>query len=341
MLSLDVFNQDIFSAISMSRAVDKMDYVPSTLGSIPGLFVPEPVRTTSIWIEERTTGFQILQTSPRGTAPGQVGGDKRKARAFNTVRVAAASRIELSELQNIRAFGSESELKQLGQEVSRRQFKIKQSFDLTWENLRMGCVTGIVKDADGSVIYNWAEEFGQAQPTEINFDLANASPAEGALKKKCNQVVRSITKGLKGTGQAQRIVAIVDDEFWDLLTNHPEVVKTYQNWEAAVALRGDLTKPWSTPFRFGNIDWINYRGTDDGVSLTVGSGKAKFFPVGAGIFRWAMSPGEGLFANTLGQDTYSGIVTDKDRGWWADVEMYGYPLPVCTMPGALASGRAG
>lgn len=340
MLSMDVFNQDIFSAISMSRAVDRMDYVPGLLGQIPGLFVPEPVRTKAIWIEARSTGFKILQTSPRGTAPGQVGGDKRNARAFNTVRIAEASRIESEELQSIRAFGSDTELKQLMDEVARRQFKIKQDFDLTWENLRMGCIQGIVKDADGSVIYNWGDEFGQAQPAEIDFDLDNAAPAEGALKKKCNQVVRSITKGLQGVGIAQRVVAIVGDAFWDDLTNHPEVVKTYANWEAAVALRGDLTKPWSLPFRFGNIDWYNYRGTDDGTTLTVGTDKARFFPVGAGIFRWAMSPGEGFeHANTLGQDTYSRMVVDRDRGWWADVEMYGYPLPVCTMPGALASGR--
>jgi hypothetical protein len=29
-------------------------------------------------------------------------------------------------------------------------------------------------------------------------------------------------------------------------------------------------------------------------------------------------------------------VLDKDRNSWADVEMYSYPLPVCTMPQALA-----
>ena len=340
MLNFDVFNQDIFSAISMSRAVDKMPFVPGLLGSIPGLIEYEPVRTKAIWIEERANGISILQTSPRGSAPSQVGGDKRKARAFNTVRIAQASRVEAEELQNIRAFGSDSELKQLMVELGRRQMKIKQNFDLTWENLRMGMVKGVVTDADGSTIYDWGAEFGQVQPAEIDFDLDNASPASGALKKKCNAVVRSITKGLQGVGVAQRVVAIVGDAFWDDLATHPEVERTYANWEAAVALRGDLAKPWSTPFRFGNIDWINYRGTDDGTTLTVGADKARFFPVGAGIFRWAMSPGEGFdFANTLGQDVYSRIVLDKDRQWWADVEMYGYPLPVCTMPQALASGR--
>ena len=61
-----------------------------------------------------------------------------------------------------------------------------------------------------------------------------------------------------------------------------------------------------------------------------------FFPVGAGIFKWAMSPGESFeHIGQLGQKFYPGIVVDKDRNQWADVEMYSYPLPVCTMPQAL------
>ena len=68
--------------------------------------------------------------------------------------------------------------------------------------------------------------------------------------------------------------------------------------------------------------------------------KCKFFPVGAGIFRWAMSPGESFeFVNTPGQLVYSRIVLDKDRNTYADVEEYSYPLPVCTMPQALHRGK--
>jgi hypothetical protein len=53
-----------------------------------------------------------------------------------------------------------------------------------------------------------------------------------------------------------------------------------------------------------------------------------------------MSPGES-FADLgqLGQNFYSNIGRDTVRDWWADVEMYSYPLPVCTMPQALYRAR--
>jgi len=335
MIAMDVFNSDAFSATSLSTAVEKIDYVPGFLGTIPGLFEPDPVRSDAIWIEERSTGAVILPTSPRGAPPHQVSGDIRKARAFQTVRVADASRINASELLGIRAFGSETELKTVQEEVARRQFKMKQNMDLTWENLRMGAVLGAVYDADGTtLIYDWAAEFSQTIPTELDFDLDNGSPAEGALRRKCNAVRRSIEIGLKGM-TFSAIYGLCGDAFYDDLTAHPEIIKTYLNQPEASVLRDSYGRPWDS-IRYGGIQFVNYRGTDDGSTVAVNTDKAKFFPVGAGIFKWAMSPGES-FADigSLGSDFYSMIVTDKDRDRWADVEVYSYPLPVCTMPQAL------
>jgi hypothetical protein len=250
------------------------------------------------------------------------------------VRIADSSRVWASELQNIRAFGSTDQLQSLQIEVARRQQKILRNIELTKENLRLGAVQGIVLDADGSTIYNWATEFGQTIPAEVGWDLQNVSPAEGAVRKKCTAAIRSIRKGLKGLA-APRVVALCGDTFWDDLTSHPEVIKTFLNWQAAADLRNDHGNAWST-FRYGDIDFINYRGTDDGTSVAIGTTKAKFFPVGSGIFRWALSPGERFeFVNTLGQDNYSAMVLDKDRNTWADIEVYSYPLPICTMPQAL------
>lgn len=335
-LSLDVFNQDAFSAISLSAAVDKIDYVPSFLDSMPGLFETDSVRTEEIWIEERTTGAVVLQTSPRGTPLRNEGMDKRVARPFKTVRVGDSSRIVPSELQNIRAFGTADVLMSLQLEIARRQLKIKRNLSLTWENLKLGAVQGKVVDADGSLIYNWATEFNQTIPAEVNFDLENTNPASGAVRKACTGVVRSIRRGLKGRPLI-RIVGICGDNFWDDFTSHKEVRETYKNWAAAADLRNDVGAAWSG-FRYGEINFFNYRGTDDNSTVAVPTNKCKFFPVGAGIFRWAQSPGESFeFVNTPGQRVYSRIVVDKDRNSWADVEETSYPLPVCTMPQALGS----
>lgn len=334
-LTLDVFNQDAFSAISLSTAVDKIDYVPSFLDSMPGLFEPDSVRTEQIWIEERATGAVVLQTSPRGTPPRSGGGEQRKARAFRTVRVADSSRVWASELQNIRAFGTADQLMSLQIEIARRQLKIKRNFALTWENLKLGAVQGTVVDADGTtVIYNWATELSQTIPAEVNWDLEATTPASGVVKKACTAAVRSIRRGLKGFPIA-KIVGLCGDAFWDDLIAHNEVRRTYENWAAAADLRNDVGKAWSG-FRYGDIEFVNYRGTDDNSTVAIGTTKCKFFPVGSGIFRWAMSPGESFeFVNTPGQLVYSRIVLDRDRNTWADVEEYSYPLPVCTMPQAL------
>lgn len=340
MLSMNVFKQDAFSAIQLSASIDRLDYVPTFLQTLPQIIEIEPVRTDVIWIEDRATGAAILPFSPRGAPPTQTGGDKRNARSYPTLRYADASRITASELFNIRAWGSEVSIKTLQEEIARRQFKMKRNFQLTKEFHLFNLVTQakVIDPASSSTVVDWTAEWSQSIPSALNFDLSNATPAEGAVRKLCTQVRRSIQVNLKGIAVPTRIVGICGDTFWDNLTSHPEVVKTYLNWAAAADLRNGYGKEWSS-FRYGEIDFVNYRGTDDGTTLAVGAKNVKFFPAGTGIFKWALSPGEKFeHLGTLGQDMYSNMVTDDDRDAWADVEAYSYPLPVCTQPSALHQG---
>lgn len=331
MLTMDVFKGDAFSAISMTQAVEKVGFIPGFLGAMPGLFVPQPVTTTSIMIEERENAPALIQTSSRGEPPSQEGGVKRKVRSFPTLRLAKGSRITASEIQNIRAFGSDTELQTLQGEMASRMAKLRGDIELTLENMRLGCVQGLVVDADSSTLYDWATEFGQSIPAEIDFDLDNAAPASGVVRKNCNAVVRSILTNLKGLGgNAVRVHAICGDNFWDDLTAHKEVRETYLNTQAAAALReGNAYES----FNYGGITWTNYRGSS---GVAVNTDKARFFPVGAGIFQIAWSPGESFeLANTLGRPVYSQVIADDKRNAYVDLEVFSYPLPVCTVPAAL------
>ena len=339
MIGFDIFNNDAFSAVSMTQAVDKMGHVPSFLRKMAGLYVPVPVRTEMVMIEQRENAPALIQTDLRGAPPKRKAGDTRSARAFKTVRLAQSSRIMATSLQNIRAFGSETELQAMQVEIARRQKLLTADIDLTEENLFLGMVQGLVKDADGSTLYDWATEFGQNIPAEIDFDLDAGSPASGAVRKKCNEVVRSIVRGLDGLGGEDVAVhALCGDAFWDDLTAHSEVRQTYLNTMAAQELRGQVGRVFQS-FVYGDIVWHNYRGTD-GSAVRVPTNEAKFFPVGAGIFQMAYSPGESFdFVNTLGMPRYSMMVLDRDRNAWADVEVYSYPLPVCVQPKALHRAR--
>ncbi|MEX0758051.1 MAG: major capsid protein [Tistlia sp.] len=334
MVSMDVFKGDAFSATSLTASVDKVGYVPTLLDSMPGLFMDKPIRTTDVWIEERDNGPALIQTSERGSPIAEKEGDKRKARSFRTVRLAQKSRIMSEELQNIRAFGQETELKQLQTEIARRQVLMRNDMQLTREHHALGCLQGLVTDADGSTLYNWATEFGQTIPVEVDFDLDAPTPASGVVRKKCNAAVRSILRGLKGLGGNQvEVIGLAGDNFWDDLTAHSEVRETYLQTQAAASLReGNAFES----FRYGGITWINYRGTDDGSTVAVGTDKAKFFPRNAGIFQRAWAPAERFeFVNTPGKQLYSWIVLDRDDNAWADVKQFAYPLYVCVQPQAL------
>lgn len=345
MATLDIFNNDAFKTVSLTDALIRQEFQPTFIRSL-NLFTPRRVRTEAVAIEEKDGVLGVIQTSQRGEPLGQRTGQKRTIRDFRTPRIAKADTITAAEISQIRAFGSETELMQVQQEVAERlngPSGLMREVEMTWENLQLGAVQGIVLDADGStVIYNWFDEFNVTQPTEIDFDLDNATPASGAVRKKCNQVVRQMMKAAQGAWVPGRtsIMGICGDNFYDDLTAHPEIRETYLNTQMASDLRENVGMPYES-FRYGGIRFVNYRGTDDGTTISVNTDQCKFFPVGApGAFQMAYSPGE--FFDTInmpGRDVYAMTVPDRDRNAWVGIEVYSYPLPICTRPLMLQRAR--
>ena len=144
-------------------------------------------------IEEREGSLNLIETTSRGSPAAQNTTNKRKARSFIVPHVALEDTILADEIQNLRAFGSESQLEGIQQTVQFRLAEMSRKHDATLEHLRVGAIKGQILDADGStVLYDLFNEFGVTQYTEIDFDLDNASPVEGAVKKKCHDVRRKI-----------------------------------------------------------------------------------------------------------------------------------------------------
>lgn len=339
MAHMDVFNDNAFSMAELTARVDKEDHLPQLLGSM-GLFEPVPIRTTVATIEQRDTTLSLIQTSPRGAPLEEQTDNKRKLLYVETPRIAKGDTLYASEIQSIRAFGSETELMQAAREIGRRNMRLRRDAELTWENMRLGAVKGIVLDADGSALVNWFTIMNVSQDSEIDFDLDNASPASGAVRRKCAQVVRQMTVGGKGAMLATtRVVGLAGDNFFDDLTAHSEVRQTFLNTQEAMRLREGYA--WTT-FTYGGIQWINYRGTDDGTTVGVGTDKAIFFPLGAApeTFQHIKAPAETFdFVNTPGQDFYAMLVRDLQRNMWVRPEVYSYPLFVCTRPKMLQRAK--
>lgn len=341
MAAIDIFNNRAFGMVEMTSAVNANPYKPGYLGSL-NLFSPKPIATTAAAIELKDGTLNLIQTSQRGAPLAEGEREKRDIYYRETVRIAKGHTIKSDEIQNVRAYGSMSELESMLNVVADRlngPTGLIAQVEYTWEHMRLGAVQGAVLDADGSTIVDWFSVLGQAQPAEVNFDLANASPASGAVRKVCTGVVRGVIRALGGLWMpGSYILALCGDNFWDDLTAHAEIRQTYLNTQAAADLRGGLA---FESFNYGGITWVNYRGSDNGSTVAIGTDKVKFVPVNVpGLFDVAYSPSESMpFVNTPGLPLYSMMILDDDRQMFARPEVYSYPLFICTRPKALFRGK--
>lgn len=336
MATMDVFNNNAFGATSLSGFVQKMDFRPQLLGSL-GIFTPTPVRTRNIFVDRIDGGLTLIPASADGAPPVSLERDTRDAVALRTVRLAKESTLFASQLDSLRASGTETELMAVQAELATRFQRIRNDMDLTHEHMRLGALQGKVLDADGvTVIYDYEAEFNEAIPAAISFELDVSTTDVHAI---CKGVARSMARSGKGSLAGASIHALAGDAFYDELVSHPNVEKFYLNQSAARELQQAQGQIFES-FRIGGITFHNYQGTDDNSTVAVPTAEAKFFPVGAqDVFSVAYSPLETVdFVGTTGQSVYAMTIPDRDRNMWVKAEIYSYPLFVCQQPRVLRKG---
>jgi len=336
---LDIFNNDAFSVTSLTDALRDVKPRPSRLGDL-GLFSYESVSTLSVAIERIGDVLQLVAPTPRG-APGEVRDEPK--RTIEDIRIPHFQRdwsVYADEVQGIRAFGSETVLETVQSKVAQKIAANTADLDLTDEYARIGAVQGIVTYKGGQTL-NLFNKFGVSQPAEIDFDLDNASPVDGALLKKCTALIRAVRAALGGLPFTY-LHAFVGDNFFDDLLTHKEVRETYKHDSQSEFLRTSFVGPnrGSNPiFQFGNIVWENYgaiEATGDGALMGIDTNLAKFVPMGLpGLFRGYYAPADYVeTVNTLGRPTYA-KQWPMQNGKGIHGETQRNVLHICTRPNAL------
>ena len=274
MTIMDVFHQDPFRTIELTTAVEKVPYIPDGLG-VMGVFEDKPIRTEALMVESRQGVLTLVPFTDRGAPGTQRTTERRDARFFSVGRLKVEDTIYASEIAGIREFGQESVMMQIQAEVARRLVGptgLRSLLEYTREFHRLAAVQGLLLDADGSTRYNWFTEFGITPNPTVAFNLA--AKVNGSLRPLCNELTRTMKRKAQGAFTPRtRIKALCGDAFWDNFITHPDVEKTYLNWREASDLRkGTAFETYS----FSEIDWTNYRGSDNVVGLqgglTSGSG---------------------------------------------------------------------
>lgn len=322
-MHMDIFNNDAFSVVNLTKAMEDVPHQPQRLAEI-GLFSEEGITTTSVSLESIGSTISLVPSAQRGSPGRPMTNDKRTLRSMSTIHLPQRASIVADEVQNLRAFGAESDVETAQALMNRKLTKMRRDLDTTIEYQRMGAIKGQILDADGTtVLEDLYAAFGVTQ-TSHNMILGTAATKVTVRAVEAKRKMEAALGGLMYVD----LRALCSASFFDALVGHPAVEKAYDRWLNGEFLRTDNR----AGFLFAGILWEEYRGTVNGVPF-VADGEAHLVPSGA----------PDLFATYFAPADYMETVNTTGLAYYAKqepmpfnkgimVEAQSNPLSICTRP---------
>lgn len=351
---LDVFQGSAFNVMTLTAAINKIPYSPGRLGRL-GLFKPQSITTTVATIEEKHGKLSLLNTGARGARNLAMTQSRagRQQRAFVIPHVPQRDALLADSLQNVRAFGRETETEVFATVLNDKLEVLRANHEVTHEWHRMGAIKGIILDGDGtSVIYDLFAEFG-ITPLTVSFDFTDVGTFDDAnptqdMKAKALEVIRTMQAQLGGT-PLNGVMAFCGDNFFDNLTGHATVRRAWERQQDMAAGAGSMNQfarnqqagfdtVRETGFEYAGIRWENYRGTI-GSQAFIDSDECRFFPLNTpDVFTEIAAPADYVeTVNTLGRPIYAKQERmEFDKG--VDIETQSNVLMMCQRPAVLIQG---
>ena len=299
MATLDIFNDDAFSVSALTQTIVDIPRVPTLLGD-EGLFNEYGITTTTMMIERTGSGLKLVPTAPRGGVGATVGRENRKLIPIAAVHLPQRDTIMADEVQNVRAFGSETEVEGVQRLVQRQLVQLKSNIDLTLEHMRVGALKGKVMDADGvSEIWDLYSIFGMTQ-TVLGFNI-NTAASSVDLRQKTEDLKRAIQRKLGGKSFS-RVRVKCSESWFDKFVGHDKMYKAWELYQGGVFNR---EFPGQNFVFNGVVFQVYSGGTDKGDFIP--AGEAYAYPEGVrGMFQIAYAPGDYMeTVNTMGVPYYA------------------------------------
>lgn len=317
-----------FSLETLTAAINEIPHKPTQLGD-SGLFEYDGVATLTVAIEKKGQTLEIVSTAPRGASGSGMGRTERELRDFRIPHIPLFDQVMADEVQGVRQFGTTDQPEPLEARINEVMGLGKGRLDYTLEYHRVGALKGIVYDKDGSVLYNFFNEFDVTQQTH-DFNLDNE---DTDVREQCDVALEKISDELGGV-MMTGAVAWCGKAFYRALISHPSVKNTYLNQAQAAELRTAL--PDSVDI--GGIVFRRYRGKVGGTAM-IADDDCYTVPTGVSqllIGRFAPAPYNET-VNTKGLPIYAKAIEKRNGTGW-DLEMQSNPLHVCTRPRAIVKG---
>jgi hypothetical protein len=323
-MHMDIFNDDAFSVVSLTKAIEDMPSVPGRIGQL-GLFTEEAISTTSVSIEKQGNALTLVGSAPRGSAGQTAAREKRQMLTLNCIHLPQYDSVNADEIQNVRAFGSETDVETIQRVTNKRLTRMRRDLDVTLEFQRMGAIKGIVLDSDGTtVLENLHTRFGTTPATK-NMILGTAGTN---IKQKVVEAKRQMRDALGGLS-ISGYRAMCSTTFFDALVAHAKVEAAYDRWMNGEFLRSDQTE---LGFYFAGVFWEEYDGSV-GAQEFIAPGTAQMIPEGVpDLFVTHFAPADYMeTVNTMGQAYYAKQWA-KDGNKGIHIESQSNPIHICTRP---------
>ena len=304
--------QGAYDNITLTGAINR---VPSRYDRVSrlGIFQPAPVTTKVFSMDDIITSVLMLNPVPTGGTVPMMGNSTRKHIGLETSRYPLDFVIRPSDIQGVRAWGSEAD-ETYANVLTRKMESKRASFDQTAEYLRVGAIKGVLKNPDGTTVYDFFQVFN-VTPKVINFALGNGATNVGG---KCREVARWMEDNLLGESFSG-LVALCGPTFWEALVTHASVKENFLNVIRQQDIGVDDYR--IVGFLHQGIRFIEYagRGYDSASGSLVNfiePNEAHVVPIGTSAFQEVYSPPDHIdWVNTPGQYMYtSSALLDHGQG---------------------------
>ncbi|EYD71804.1 major capsid protein [Limimaricola hongkongensis] len=330
MPGMDVFNDDAFSLVSLTAAINAEKYRPGQIGAT-GIFNEDGVTTTTVFVERRDGVLGLVEPTERGGPGETTGDDGREAVPFRVPHYQRDDAVLADEVQNVRAFGSEQELETVAGRVNRKLARHGQDLQMTLEHQRVGAIKGIVTSKGGVILENLYTRFGIATPAAVSLELDVETTDVGSV---VDGVRHSIEDSLDAAYDGMH--AFAGRDLHSALWRHKSVKETLLSHAGAVQLR--MAVP--DVFEFGGITWERYRtgasASTDAGGAYIAPNEARVVPVGVPdlfITRFAPADYEDT-VNTEGLPLYARqYAMQNGKGRHLEAQMNA--ISICTRPETL------
>ncbi|MBX5015946.1 major capsid protein [Rhizobium lentis] len=334
---LDIFNDSLFSTTSLTEAIN---IVPNDYGRVRelGLFVGEPIPTTTVTVQYANGTLNLLPTRERGAPPSVGSPEKRGARSFKCFHVPHDDFVLADDVQNIVArVGAAGALESVASLVNRKQITMRGKHSITLEHMRMGALRGEILDSDGSSLLNLFTSFGVTQKV-IDFVLGTAGTNVAA---KIDELTAYMEDNLLGEVMSG-VHVLASPEWFAKLVGHATIVDAWKYYDGLYnVIRQDVRKK----FVHRGVTFEEYRGSaqylqEDGTYATrrfIPAGEAIAFPLGTmDTFRTYFAPADFMdTVNTMGEEIYVRQAVDRDFQRFVKLHSQSNPLPMVKRPALL------